>query len=455
VQRTLLLVITAASVAVFGGANERFTPLLVLSAAAALLLDPRAGFAFPIRNRVLDVSLVLCVLGIALQLVPLPPAVHDALSPHGRDITGRIMLPASAGQWLPLSIEPHGTRTALAIFTAAVLMFWLARGVFASGGIRRFCRLLALIGVVVSIAAVIQRAAMPTLLSDLWPTAAGGARPFGPFVNRNHFAGWLLLAIPLSAGYLMAHVRIHFADARTYREVAAGVTRSLGAPLLFAIVIMTVVLTTTLSRSALVGLTAAAAMGWLLARGRLTALDWGAFRAGPALIAIGVVLVLAVIDPAAVAARLATSFDQRVVDRVVIWRETLPIIRDFWTTGTGAGTYGTAMIVYQRTQLFMPHLGGWAHFNQAHSHYVQVAAEGGLLLIVPAVVAGLSLMAAARQALLNDRGEIFWVRAAAAASLAGMAVQSIWETSLRMPANAVLCAAIAAALVHRRHREDG
>ena len=112
------------------------------------------------------------------------------------------------------------------------------------------------------------------------------------------------------------------------------------------------------------------------------------------------------------------------------------------------------MIAYQRTQVFMPHLSGWAHFNQAHSHYVQVAAEGGLLLLVPVVVAVVSLMAAARQELLSDRGEIFWVRAAAAASLTGMAVQSIWETSLRMPANAVLCAAIAAALVHRRQREE-
>jgi len=177
-------------------------------------------------------------------------------------------------------------------------------------------------------------------------------------------------------------------------------------------------------------------------------------RGGYAVAAIGLVLLLAFIDPSAVAARVATSFDQRTVDRLVIWRETLPLIRDFWATGTGAGTYGMAMIVYQQTQVLMPHLGGWVHFNQAHSHYVQVAAEGGLLLTVPVVLAVASLMAAARQALQQDRGEIFWVRAAAAAALMGMAVQSVWETSLRMPANAVLCAAIAGALVHRRHRED-
>jgi O-antigen ligase len=441
VQRTLLVVIIAGSVAAFGSADERITPLLILSAAVGLLINPRAGFAFPMRHRRLDLSLILCVLVIAVQLVPLPPVLHDLLSPHARDITGRVALPASAGRWMALSIEPHGTREALATFATAVLMFWMARGVFASGGIRRFCRVLAVMGVVASVTAVAQRTA-PTLTSELW------------LVNRNHFAGWLLLVIPLTTGYLMAHVRIHFGDARTFRDMAEGATRSAAAPLLLAVVLMTLVLTTTLSRSALIGLAAASAAAWLVSRQRLETMDWGSMRGGYAIAAIGLVLLLAFIDPSAVAARVATSFDQRSVDRLVIWRETLPLIRDFWATGTGAGTYGMAMIVYQRTQVFMPHLGGWAHFNQAHSHYVQVAAEGGLLLTVPVVLAVASLIAAARQALRQDRGEIFWVRAAAAASLMGMAVQSIWETSLRMPANAVLCAAIAGALVHRRHRED-
>ena len=34
----------------------------------------------------------------------------------------------------------------------------------------------------------------------------------------------------------------------------------------------------------------------------------------------------------------------------------------------------------------------WAHFNNAHSHYVQVAREGGLLLAVPALVALFALV---------------------------------------------------------------
>src|SRR4029453_6488658 len=62
-----------------------------------------------------------------------------------------------------------------------------------------------------------------------------------------------------------------------------------------------------------------------------------------------------------------------VANRLTIWRETLPIVRDFWLTGTGAGTYQRAMFVYQQSSRAI-------YFNQAHNHYLQVAAEGGLII---------------------------------------------------------------------------
>ena len=69
--------------------------------------------------------------------------------------------------------------------------------------------------------------------------------------------------------------------------------------------------------------------------------------------------------------------------RIGIWRETLPIIADFPLAGTGAGTYSDAMTHYQQTRFWVGSMQRWAHFNNAHSHYVQVASEGGLLLTVP------------------------------------------------------------------------
>jgi hypothetical protein len=452
VQRALLVLIIAGSLAAFGGGSWGATLVLLLTSCAALLANPRFSLTFAAEYRRLDVALLLCALAITLQLVPMPSILHDALSPRARPLAAATTLAPTARDWLPLSIEPYATRQALATFVSAVAVFWLARAVFATGGVRFFCRAVCAIGMVAALAALIQRATVPALFYGLFEPHIAGAQPFGPFLNRNHFAGWLLLATPVAAGYLIAHVRIHQGDARTLRTIARSLAGSFGLVLLGAVIVMLATLLATTSRSAMVGVAVATLTGWALTRRRV---DSGMRSAAlPLLAGVALLVVVMFTDPAQIAERIGSSFERRDIDRLVIWRETLPLIRDFWTTGVGAGAYGAAMLVYQRTQVFMPHLGGFAHFNQAHSHYLQIAAEGGLLIGVPVALAVAALVTLARKALGADRGEIFWVRTAAGASLAGIAVQSIWETSLRMPANALLGAALAALLVHRRRHDD-
>ncbi len=54
------------------------------------------------------------------------------------------------------------------------------------------------------------------------------------------------------------------------------------------------------------------------------------------------------------------------------------------------------------------------------------------------------------RAVRADKGEMFWVRVGAAAGLAGLAAQSIWEVALIMPANAVLAGMLAGLLLYQR-----
>jgi O-antigen ligase len=128
-------------------------------------------------------------------------------------------------------------------------------------------------------------------------------------------------------------------------------------------------------------------------------------------------------------------------ERAQIWRETLPIVRDFPLTGTGAGSFRTAMLVYQQSdrRLF---------FNQAHNQYLQFAAEGGLILIVPLICAAVLFGRAAARRLSQDRTPMVWIRTGAAAGIVGVLVQSVWETGLRLPANGLLFAALCAIVIH-------
>jgi O-antigen ligase len=125
----------------------------------------------------------------------------------------------------------------------------------------------------------------------------------------------------------------------------------------------------------------------------------------------------------------------------------MPLVRDFWLTGTGVGTYGDAMKVYQTSDREV-------HFNQAHNHYLQVLAEGGVLLAGLLAGAFIALLLAARARMRQDRTGMLWLRVGAAAGLTGLVVQSFWESAARMPANALLAAILAAIALHETHHHE-
>jgi len=87
-------------------------------------------------------------------------------------------------------------------------------------------------------------------------------------------------------------------------------------------------------------------------------------------------------------------------------------------------------------------------YNQAHNHYLQVAAEGGMIVGLPVLLALSAFARATLASLSADRSGMYWIRAGAAAGLFGVAVQSVWETGLTIPANAALAAILGAIAVH-------
>ncbi len=451
-QHALLLFLIALSYALFAG-SPRWTllPLLAVAAAAALVA-PRRTFTFPRETRALDLALVALTVGVAVQLLPLPSAVVDWLSPHAAELRHALVFRGGPPpSWVPLSIDPSATADALATVTLGVLAFWVARGMFSFGAsTRHFCRMLALLGAIAALSAVAVRAAMPGTVFGVSTPTARSANPFGAFVNRNHFAGWLLLLAGPVWGYLIAHLRIHPA----YRgRFLVGLKQFLSSGALILVLgalVVVGVMFLTLSRSAAAGLAAAALVGWRVGRHRLR-IERSNLPGMLALAGVGLLSIVLFVDISGWSTRLEESFETSGDrNRLTIWRESLPAVRDFWLTGTGSGTFGDAMVTYQRTRVWIGSMSRWAHFNNAHSHYIQVAAEGGALLLLPVLVALWSLVAAGRAAIEHDRGEMQWARIGAAGALVGIAIQSIWETSLVLPANAVLCGSIAGLLLYRR-----
>jgi O-antigen ligase len=131
-------------------------------------------------------------------------------------------------------------------------------------------------------------------------------------------------------------------------------------------------------------------------------------------------------------------------DRILVWQDSLRMIADFPIAGVGLGAFGTAMAVYQtapRHTLFV----------QAHNDYLQIAAEGGLLVGVPALIVIVFVVQGIWRRFRQNQDEPtrYWMRAGALAGLCGIAAQSLVEFSLQKPGNAVLFVLLLALALHR------
>jgi len=390
--------------------------------------------------RLLDTALTLSALVIAVQLAPLAPSVRQALSPAAVAFDREMAFGGAPGP-APLTVHPVGTALALMAVSACVLTFWSARGAFAQGGVRTTVRSIAWLGLILTPIAIVQHAAAVPMLDQFWALNSLRGRPYGPFVNRNDFAGWLIMAIPLVAGYLFARVESR-SDAGGFDVESAIDDRFLW--LAGSLVFMAGGLLFSTSRSGLMGALAGLIVFAWIGRRRLRRTGRGGWWM---LAALAAALLLATVfaNFDVLTLRLAGATGEGLAGRLSIWRETWPVVRAFWPVGSGAGSFERVMIAYQqRSRLF--------HIVHADDEYLQILAEGGLLLGLPValtLVAG--VLTAARQ-LRRDHTAILWIRAGAVAGMVGLAVQNLVEMTLRLPATAVLFAVLTAIAVHEPNR---
>jgi hypothetical protein len=437
----VLLVIAGWALFAFAGAY-RWTVLPVVAGAVVLTSLVRPSV---LRSpyRVLDLALIACLLTTAGQLVPLPSELRHTLSPSANAIDRALLFTAGdndAAVPRPLSLDPTSTAWALTVGAALLAIFWSARTIFArGGGLRIVVRWIGWFGLALAIIMFVQRSASPELIYGFWRpiTRASHPTPLGPFVNRNDLATWLTMAAPLTVGYALARL-----ESSRYSKGAAVDVKVLSDSRMWwlaaSVCLMAAALLASLSRSGLFGSAAALLTFALVARRRVSRRGFGAMVS-----AGGVVLLIAAMyaNLSALLERISYTVPSDLGGRLTIWRETWPMARDFRWTGIGVGAFERAMLFYQQSTRLI-------FFNHAHNEYLQVLVEGGVLLALAAGIAVVAGWWGVVRRLHADRTSVFWIRAGAAAALAAVAAQSLWDTGLRMPPNAALFAIAAAIALH-------
>lgn len=431
------------SVFAVGGAYQWAGVPLILSAVLLTILA-RPPIASSAETRVLDWGLLACVAVAALQSIPLPPSARALVFPR-RDALQSELVMGPAAWWQPLSLDPSASAYAIALIGSAMLVFWTCRYACSRGSTPSLSVAVAFVGFLAGLTALAQHAGDPTKIYGVFQPIDEGARPFGPFVNRNHFATWAVMAIPLAVGSVIMSLADRRPSSGVTNEIAS-VMRGVGsraAWVAVAAAVMSLALIASTSRSGLTAAAVSLGAGLVIGRDRCNRKTWIWLVVGLVLL-VGFLAAYASLDP--LLSRAEETLVRGSGERGSIWADTAAMIRDSWLTGTGLGSYQTAMLFYQETSHAMS-------VNQAHSQYLQILAEGGLLLLIPVVVSGVAFARLFVIRLKRDTSATAWLRIGGAAAVIAVAVQSVWETGLRMPANGILFAVAAAIAVHRGSRQ--
>lgn len=279
-------------------------------------------------------------------------------------------------QWIGFaSLDPRATRGALVLGIAYVVIFGLVVStVRTEKEINRLALTLIVIGFGVALFAILQKYAGNGKIFGLREVREGGA-VFGPFVNRNHFAGYMGMLIPLSIGYTVAAFAGVPAKGRTawqrfiYRLTCEQSNQLV--LLLFMTLVMSVSLVLSLSRTGIVSfLTAMVLIGMILLLGRATK-RWVLLQ-GILITALLISLTWFGLGP--VIDRLQTLLyiteDPSMLGRIEVWKDTTRLVSDYPVMGTGLGTFEVAYPPYKTVP-------DQIRFDHAHNDYVQLLAETG------------------------------------------------------------------------------
>jgi hypothetical protein len=194
-----------------------YVPLLVACAAIGILGLCQRRPDTPRLVNAVPIWLAGVAAGVLLQLVPLPGGVLARISPATEAFIRTYQFsyasadpsaPLPALPWHPLSLDPAATWRALAFLVAfGLFLAGLARAL-TQAHVRSLARSLIALGLLLAVVGIAQKALgdhdlRAAKLYGFWKPQDFG-NPFGPFVNRNHFAGWMLMALPLALGYFAA-----------------------------------------------------------------------------------------------------------------------------------------------------------------------------------------------------------------------------------------------------------
>ncbi len=396
-------------------------PITIIETVVVLLiLFWLIGMAYKRRFSFLETGLILPIalfLGlVVLQLIPLPIDLMRIICGNTAYLYKNLIPAGASKTFFTLSICPNATLSELfKVLTYIGIFFLIINKIETKRQFDYLINTIIFFGVVISIFGIIQKYTYSGKV--YWFDASGSAlTPFGPFVNRNNFSGYINMIIPLALGYFLT-------DLPWSKRVIYGL----------CMWIMVLALLLSLSRAGI--------LVYILVLLFMLSLSNFKYSLKPKtktlLVCFSVVFFLSIffIDFKGVLERFANLFKDEtlvVFGHGYSWWDTLRIWQDFHLFGTGLGTFASISSMYKTCPMQIL-------FTYAHNDYLQLLSEVGL---VGFLCISLFFILYFRKVLKMWRKRhnayVISVVLGAMASIFAMLVYSLLDFNLHIPANALL-----------------
>jgi O-antigen ligase len=405
--------------------------------------------AIPNPQSAILILLSLFLILILFQLIPFPSGIVKMLSPKTYELRHALAV-STAQSEIPIppstiSFVPFATKIEfLKWLTLSGLLLFLLLWRFSGSGFRvmsRFVVVIFLMGVFESLYGMFEFFSGHHQILNL----KGIAAVSGTFINRNYFAGYLLMVIPLTMGLFFSREAIWKSRPTSWRHRLSsldGKTVLIG----FGIVVMILGLLFSASRMGILSLLLSFSLISLLFRDPRR----GKRFSRSSVLILSLALLWGVwIGLDAVISRFFNITEEFKL-RWMIWSNTFQILKDFPILGSGLGTFSQIFPMFRSF-----HIRNLV--THAENDFLQLASEVGLigLGVLFILFIFLFLKAASGIRSMSTTDSRRYIGIGGLVGILALMFHSMVERNLQIPANALLYTFIWALVFQTiRHRSS-
>lgn len=403
---------------------------------------PRPGKAFYLSlGPFFGAALLLCL--------PLPDTLLARLSPFRHQVLSQAgdLLDATA-TWHTLSYRPLDSLAWMVFLLGLVLFFWVLEAHFSKRRhLNHTVAVLFALAALESVYGILQALVpnMPVLWATHIKAYLGDAR--GTWVNRNHFAGFIEMMLPLCLGLTLS--KAWWQEKISWRELMASDRTHRHLFLLLGLVLMALALLFSKSRAGIAGTMVGLGVFLSLSRAGIRGLRpavWGTMGALCLLVVFygGRIGFDPIID------RFLELSSQG--SRLDFWRDSLAIIARH-PLGIGPASLPSVFKVYDvSAQLYDKTV------YQLHNDVLQILVDTGWVGFVSIIGGFVYFMVRSFRRLrrmdVNRNPRQFFLAAGALSGLSALTFHSFFDFNLQIPANCLYFVTLMAIVQHSTRNQD-